>query len=176
MNLKKDTIRIVKMLEHKQKYNYNYCEHAREKCVGVGKRKKSSKERLTKKEAFFLEFSREIDIFGLQEHFPEWIYNYREEILSRVGCKFRVMCQFLKDAGIEFYIKFPIEINGKWKFADVFIPGREVVVLLLSERDMIGLPCHSKTDKELWFSCRYKTVGVCTYEVGRTMEILSRVK
>lgn len=137
-------------------------------------KKLSKKPKLTEKESFFSEFAREIDIFYVQASFPEWVYEYREGVLNRIRREFRVMCQFLKDAGVSFYIKYPIEIGGKWKFADVFIPGSGIVVLLLSEFESIGLPCHSKTDREIWFSGKYKTVGIYTSRVDRTLDILSR--
>ena len=133
--------------------------------------KKAKKEKKpTQNEAFFAEFAEEIDLFALQQQFPEWIYDFREEILHRVNKTFRVMCQYLKDDGIKFYMKYPIEINGKWKFADVFIPERKLVVLLLNDTETMGLPCHSKTDREIWFGDRYKTIGICTYEVNRTID------
>lgn len=135
--------------------------------------KVKKEKKISKKESFFVEFAEEIDLFSLQKSFPEWVYDYREDILNRVRKEFRVMCQHLKDAGIKFYMKYPIEIDGKWKFADVFIPDKRLVVLLLNDVEMIGLPCHSKTNRELWFSDRYKTVGVCAFEVHR---ILDRIK
>ena len=156
------------MEEHK--YDNLFYTHTR----GSGKTRKGSR-RNTKNEDFFLEFANEIDLFSLQKSFPEWIYDYREDILHRVRKEFRVMCQFLKDAGVVFYIKYPIEIDGKWKFADVFIPKGRIVVLLLNDSETIGLPCHSKTDREIWFSDRYRTIGICTYDVGRTLEILKSV-
>ena len=137
-------------------------------------KKLNKKSKLTKKESFFSEFAREIDLFSVRVSFPEWVYEYREGVLGRIRKEFRVMCQYLKDAGLSFYIKYPIEIGGKWKFADVFIPSVGIVVLLLGEFEFIGLPCHSKTDREIWFSGKYKTVGICAYDVGRTLEILRK--
>ena len=145
----------------------------------TSKRGKSHKNpmevKLSKKESFFLEFAREIDIFALDESFPDWILNYRELILKNIRKEFRVMCQFLKDAGLFFYIKYPLEIDGKWKFADVFIPDKSLVVLLLKEIETKSLPCHSLTDREIWFSSKFKTIGVNAYDVNRTMDILKKV-
>lgn len=137
--------------------------------------KKNKKEpKLSKKEQFFVEFAEEIDLFAVSQKFPEWIYDYREDILNRVRKEFRVMCEMLKDAGIRFFVKYPIEIDGKWKFADIFIPDRKLVVLLLNDIETMGLPCHSKTDREIWFSDRYMTLGICTYEVKRTLEKINQ--
>lgn len=132
----------------------------------VGQRK----QKFSKKESFFMEFAAEIDLFPLSVSFPEWIYDYREDILNRVRSEFRVMCQILKDAGIKFYVKYLVEIDGKWKFADVYIPERRMVILIINDYETIGLPCHSKTNRELWFGDRFKTVAVCTYEVKKVLD------
>lgn len=163
---------------------YDACgEHALRGCEceadfafgGAKSRRKRKKERkMSKKESFFMEFAAEIDLFALQDSFPEWVYDYREAILNKVDKGFRVMCQFLKDSGVRFYVKYPIEINGKWKYADAYLPDQKVVVLLLNDMETIGLPCHSKTDREIWFSDKYRTVGINRYEVNRTAEIIKR--
>lgn len=161
------------MIEHK--YN-NIIYGCMRESVGMRNKEKKfrSESKITKNESFFLEFADEIDLFSLQELFPEWVYDYRESILNRVRKEFRVMCQYLKDAGIVFYIKYPIEIDGKWKFADVFIPDRQLVVLLINDKETIGLPWYSKTERETWFSDRYRTIGVFTYDVSRTLELVRK--
>jgi len=152
-----------------------FCERVRVREKEQDKRKLYHfRRRITEREAFFVEFADEIDLFSLQKTFPGWIYEYRETILSHIIKPFRVMCQHLKDSNIKFYVKYPIEIEGKWKFADVFIPSEKLVVLLLNNKETIGMPCHSKTDREMWFLRKYKTVGVCTFEIDRTMEIVQK--
>ena len=128
--------------------------------------------KMTVKESFFVEFAEEIDLFCLETRFPEWIIQYREEILLKIGRNFRKICRELKDSGVKFYIKYPVEIDGKWKFADIYIPKGKTVVLLLSDKDLIGHPCNMRSDKERWFEDRFRVVGVYHDEVGNFLEKL----
>lgn len=126
-----------------------------------------------KKESFYNEFATELDLFSLYVSFPDWIYDFREKILFKIGKKFRVLCQNLKDAGVKFYIKYPIETDGQWKFADIYIPDSDLVVLLIRDYELIGLPCFSKTNREIWFGRSHKTIGVCDNDVGSLLDKIS---
>lgn len=121
-----------------------------------------------------MEFAEEIDLFCLETSFPEWIIQYREEILNKIGRDFRKICRKLKDSDIRFYIKYPVEIDGKWKFADVYIPKSSTVVLLLSDKDLIGHPCSMKSEREQWFSDRFRVVGVYHDEIGSLLDRIGR--
>lgn len=128
--------------------------------------------KMTVNESFFVEFAEEIDLFCLETKLPEWIIQFREEILKKIGRDFRKICRKLKDSDVKFYIKYPVEIDGKWKFADVYIPKGKTVLLLLSDKDLIGHPCNMRPDKERWFEDRFRVVGVYHDEVGNVLEKL----
>lgn len=130
--------------------------------------------KMTKKESFFMEFAPEIDIFDELSAFPEWIYDYREDILCRVTRNFRVLCQNLKINGYRFKVKYPVCIDGKWKFADIYIPDYSVVVVLRTDKEEIGLPCHSSTDRERWFSDRFRVVSVSSYSISDVCDRIER--
>lgn len=136
------------------------------------KRQQRTRMRKTVNDRFFEELCTEIDLFDQEKSFPEWIFDFREKILSKISKKFRLMCQILKDARLSFKIKYPIEIEGKWKFADIYIPEYNLVVLLVSEYEIIGLPCHSMGNRELFFSSEYRTLTVMDYELPRLEEKL----
>ncbi len=136
------------------------------------KRQQRTRMRKTMNDGFFEEFCTEIDLFDQEKSFPEWIFDFREKILSKISKKFRLMCQILKETGLSFKIKYPIEIEGKWKFADIYIPKYELVVLLISEYEMIGLPCHSKSNRELFFENRFCVLAIMNYELSRLREKL----
>lgn len=121
---------------------------------------------------FFECFSQEIDISADKGRFPEWVYDFREKSLTRQGRTFLQLCHTLKDGGVKFKIKFPLQIDGKWKFADILIPQKHIVVMLIQDHDTIGLPCHSKTDKELRFGNKFRTLAIGTNEIHRVMEKL----
>lgn len=126
----------------------------------------------TVKESFFMEFADEIDIFSVGDSFPDWVYRFREDRLGSIERDFRRMCRKLKDSGFSFFIHYPVEIGGKWKFADVYIPKTGTVVLLGSFGVQMHSPCNVVSERERWFSSRYRTVTVYPDELG---EIADRV-
>ncbi|MFA6718947.1 MAG: hypothetical protein WCS15_07690 [Prevotella sp.] len=137
------------------------------------KRQQRTRARETVNDRFFSEYCSEIDIFDSNYHFQDWIYDFREQSLRKIGKNFRLMCQVLKDEGFEFKVKYPIEVDGKWKFADAYLPKHNAVVLLMSECDYIGLPCWSKSDRELFFEGRCKVIAMLPYEFSRLREKLA---
>ena len=134
------------------------------------KKKRYAGSRMSVNESFLEEFSCEADIFDSKTSFPDWIYSYREEILCKITPPFRKLCRTLKDTGYDFKVKYPIEVGGRWKFADIFIPAIGLVVLLTGSHELAGLTCVSKTDRELFFSERYNTLAVECWEIGNVNE------
>lgn len=128
--------------------------------------------RETVNDKFFAEYCNEVDIFDSQNHFPNWIYEFREQNLRKISKNFRLMCQILKDEGFEFKIKYPIESENKWKFADAYLPKYNLVVLLLSDKDFIGLPCWSKSNKELFFEKKCSVIAILPDELPKLHEKL----
>lgn len=128
--------------------------------------------RETVNDKFFAEYCNEVDIFDSQNHFPDWIYEFREQNLRKISKNFRLMCQILKDEGFEFKIKYPIESENKWKFADAYLPKYNLVVLLLSDKDFIGLPCWSKSNKELFFEKKCSVIAILPDELPKLHEKL----
>lgn len=80
---------------------------------------------------FHEEYAEQIDLFSREcgRDFPDWIYNYRDKQLSSFTKTMRGMCRRLKDAQIDFVIKFPMEGDGKYKFADIYIPDKRIVLV-----------------------------------------------
>lgn len=123
-------------------------------------------------EELFKDFAEEIALTSNREKFPEWVHDYREQSLTKQGRNFLQLCHVLKDGGVNFKVKFPLQIDGKWKFADILIPQSHIVILLIQNHETIGLPCHSKTDRELLFGDRFRTLAIHTYEIHRVIEKL----
>lgn len=134
------------------------------------KKQHRTRTRETVNDKFFEEFAPEIDILDCEKSFPEWIYDFREQNLHKIGRNFRLMCQILKEMRLGFKVKFPIEIDGKWKFADAYIPKFRLVVLLANEKEYIGLPCTSKSNRELFFEDRCRVVAVFPDELSKLRE------
>ena len=133
----------------------------------TSKRVKHGVVRLTVKESFCLEFSEDIDLFSLDESFPDWALRFREGLLNGIDRNFRRICYKVKSLGIKFFVFYPIEIGGKWKFADVFIPKTQTVILVVSFASQLHSPCNVKSGRELWFSSAYRVVAVYPDELDR---------
>lgn len=79
--------------------------------------------------SIYEEFCNEMDLFS-ETDYPDWVFDFRENHLSKMSSKLIKFCRKLKAKGVEFRILYPMQIYGKWKFADVYIPSRKVVVML----------------------------------------------
>lgn len=89
---------------------------------------------------FWEEFAAELDIFDSTMAIPSWAFDYRDDLIRKIGPELKKICRKLKSIGLNFKIKWPVEIDGKWKFADVFFRDRfrivEVETLTELERKM----------------------------------------
>ncbi len=84
------------------------------------------------------EFCQEMDLFIENQPFPDWIFDYREHHLSKISSKLIKFCRKLKSAKVNFKILYPINIFGKWKFADIYIPKRKIVVMVTTYPHLAG--------------------------------------
>ena len=93
-----------------------------------------------RKPQFWEEFAAELDIFDSSLDIPAWTFDYRDDLIRKIGPELKKICRKLKSLGLNFKIKWPVEIDGKWKFADVFFRDRfrivEVETLAELERKM----------------------------------------
>lgn len=79
--------------------------------------------------SIYEEFCVEMDLFSDNQPYPDWVFDFREQHLSKVYSKLIKFCRKLKVANVEFKILYPMQIFGKWKFADVYIPKHKTVVV-----------------------------------------------
>lgn len=84
------------------------------------------------------EFCQEMDLFSENQLFPDWIFDYREHHLSKISSKLIKFCRKLKSANVNFKILYPVNIFGKWKFADIYIPKRKIVVMVTTYPHLAG--------------------------------------
>lgn len=80
--------------------------------------------------SIFDEFCLEMDLFSDNQPYPDWVFDFREEHLSKMSSKLIKFCRKLKSANVNFKILYPVNIFGKWKFADIYIPKRKIVVMV----------------------------------------------
>lgn len=131
----------------------------------AGKHKKNKKfTRETKFDRFLVEFANEIDVFDSEKSFPEWIIQYREQQIGKVSKFQREICEYLRESGVKFKFKYPIEIDGKYKFADFYIPKKRTVILLLSSFIEFNRMCSKDAERTEFFKDRFKVVELYEYD------------
>ena len=96
--------------------------------------------KMSKFDLFLADLATELDIFDSTQSLPQWAFDYRDDLIRKIGPELKKICRKLKSLGLNFKIKWPVEIDGKWKFADVFFRDRfrivEVETLAELERKM----------------------------------------
>lgn len=121
----------------------------------------------------FEEFCQEMDLFSENQPFSDWIFDYREHHLSKISPKLIKFCRKLKSAKVEFKILFPMQIDGKWKFADVYIPNRQTVILVTTYPHSTGW----LTQRARFFADRCKVYELDGYESeDKLAEIIEKLK
>lgn len=134
------------------------------------KEKKQSKKRKT--DSFWEEFAAELDIFDLALDIPAWTFDYREDLIHKISPELRKICRKLKSIGLNFRIKWPVEIDGKWKFADVFFPRQRTVLMVANAMELAGRPHWMLSDRAEFFRDRFRVVEVETLaELERKMQL-----
>lgn len=114
----------------------------------------------TRKISIYEEFCQEMDLFSESQLFPDWIFDYREHHLSKISAKLIKFCRKLKFTNVNFKILYPVNIFGKWKFADVYIPKCKTVVMVTTYPHPAGW----LTLKASFFAKRFNVIELDGYE------------
>lgn len=126
----------------------------------------------TASERFFLDFAAEIDLFDSTLNVPEWVFDYRDDLLRKLKPEFRRICRRLKELGLEFKIKWPVEIFGRWKFADIIFPKQRTVLVVTNEMETASKPHWMRSDRAEFFADRFRVVEIETVaDLERKMAI-----
>lgn len=110
--------------------------------------------------SIYEEFCQEMDLFSDSQPYPDWVFDFREEHLSKISSKLIIFCRKLKKARIEFKILYPMNIFGKWKFADVYIPKVKTVVMVTT----MPHPAGWLTQRAQFFTDQCKVYELDGYE------------
>lgn len=147
----------------------------REKDNPNSKKKRKYKEKKNSMSSFCEEFAAEIDIFDSTFGIPAWTFDYRDDLIGKISPELRKICRKLKSLGLSFKIKWPVEIDGKWKFADVYFP-RQRTVLMVTNAMAIGFRPHwMLSDRAEFFRDRFRVVEVETLEeLERKIQLKAR--
>lgn len=126
------------------------------------KKKRKQKEKKTSLTSFCEEFAAELDFFDSETDIPAWTFDYRDDLIRKISPELKKICRRLKGLGLNFKIKWPIEIDGKWKFADVFFPKQRTVLMLTNAMAVAGRPHWMLSDRAEFFKDRFRVVEVET--------------
>lgn len=119
------------------------------------------------------EFCIEMDLFSDNQPYPDWVFDFREEHLSKMSSKLINFCRKIKSAGVEFRILYPMNIFGKWKFADVYVPKHKTVVMVTT----MPHPAGWLTQRAQFFTDRCKVYELDGYEsTDYINELLEKLK
>lgn len=124
------------------------------------------------KSQFWEVFAAELDIFDSTLNIPAWTFDYRDDLIRKISPELKKICCRLKEIGLSFKIKWPVEIDGKWKFADVFFPKQRTVLMVTNAMAVSGRPHWMLSDRAEFFKDRFRVVEVETLaELERKMSI-----
>lgn len=122
--------------------------------------KKKAHRPKVKRTSIYEEFCVEMDLFSENQSYPDWIFDFRESHLSKMSSKLIKFCRKLKSSGVEFRILYPMQIDGKWKFADVYVPKHKTVVMITTTPHPAGW----LTQRAQFFSDRCRVYELDGYE------------
>lgn len=118
--------------------------------------------------AIYSEFCQEMDLFSDSQPYPDWVFDFREDLLSKMSSSLIKICRKFKAANIEFKILYPMRIDGKWKFADIYINKCGTVVMVTTKPH----PAAWLTDRARFFQDRCKVYELDGYESESSLQSL----
>ena len=138
-------------------------------------KKRKNKREKSVFDQFLVEFAAELDIFDSTSGVPTWVFDYRESQLRKISPELKKICHRLKEFGLRFKIKWPVEIDGKWKFADVYFPKQRTVLMVTNAMAIGSRPHWMLSDRAEFFSGTFRVVEVETLdELERKMKIKAK--
>lgn len=124
---------------------------------------------------FFEEFATELDIFDSTTDIPTWVFDCRDGLIRKISPELKKICRRLKEIGLSFKIKWPIEIDGRWKFADVYFPHHRTVLMVTNAMALGFRPHWMLSDRAEFFKGRFRVVEVETLvELENKMRLKAR--
>ena len=128
--------------------------------------------KMSKFDLFLADLATELDIFDSTQSLPQWAFDYRDDLIRKIGPELKKICRKLKSLGLNFKIKWPVEIDGKWKFADVFFPKQRTVLMVTNAMAVGCRPRWMLSDRAEFFRDRFRIVEVETLaELERKMQL-----
>lgn len=92
---------------------------------------------LERRLAFREEFAEELSMGEFRYMVPEWVVSTRELLLDKISNPVKQIGLILKSAGVCFKFRWPLRVDGRWKFADIYIPSTDTVVMVSSRKELV---------------------------------------
>ncbi len=77
------------------------------------KTKRNKTKKISVAEQFIVDFAAELDLFDSGTAFPAWVFDYRDDYIRKLTPEVRKIARWLRDLGLSFKMKWPIEIDSK---------------------------------------------------------------
>lgn len=121
--------------------------------------------------SFLAKFEEELDISGEDRTLPGRIPYIREKLARIASKNFVKICQDLRDAGVRYKLRYPIEINDRWKFADIYIPDINAVVLYVNDNSTYEGAYERSLRRAPFFEKKYHVLIIKDSETEMAMEM-----
>ena len=69
--------------------------------------------KMSKFDLFLADLATKLDIFDSTQSLSQWAFGYRDDLIRKIGPELKKICRKLKSLGLNFRIKWPVEIDGK---------------------------------------------------------------
>ncbi len=125
------------------------------------KNKQNKRNRTTVLEQFIVDFACELDLFDSGTVFPSWVFDYRDDHIRKLSPEMRKIAKWLRGMGLRFKMKWPIEIDGKWKFADFFFPKQRTVIIVANPMENFS-PIGMSGERARFFHDRFRVIEIET--------------
>ena len=109
---------------------------------------------------FIIDFAEELDLFQTRMPFPDWVFCYRDDHIRKLTSETRKIAKRLKELGLRFKIRWPIEINGEWKYADFYFPKQKTVLMVTNAKALGSRPHWMLSDRAEFFKSRFRVVEI----------------
>lgn len=121
------------------------------------KRQKTS--RVPAIERFIIDFASELDIMQSPTPFPEWVFCYRDDHIRKLSPETRRIARWLKELDLRFKMKWPIEIDGRWKYADFYFPRQKTVIIVANPMENFS-PIGMSGERAQFFRDRFRVIEI----------------
>ena len=129
-------------------------------------RKAYKKKRQVISDKFLTTYAKNIYFDGKEYDLPDWVFDYREAQIHKITQPGKRLYEKLNEMGVDFKIKYPVRNFGKWKFADAFLPKKNLVIILMNHEETIT-PAHAMYERVEFFKDKHRCIRILPEEISK---------